>query len=872
MERAPPNDLWLQKCYCCNPPGTRTDSAVARFVKVVRMVDFKKLRAGKAKPRPVNPREIFHSLPKPVGINDLYASQAEVLDTWYPRRTDKDVVVKLHTGGGKTLVALLMAQSTMNETGLPVLYLTPTNQLVGQVLAKSREYGIAAIPYVRGQPLPTEFEDGQAVLVGAYETLFSGRSKFGVRGSNKQPVKVGAIILDDAHVALANVRRSFTLTIDAKKHREVYQEFVGRFRPSFRDVGRVGSFDDATSGKDFGVVEVPSWAWQRKLAEIQDYLASVIGDVDDFVWPFLRDNLAVCHCLFSRNSVTITPIFPAVDLLPTFADCPRRIYMSATIADDSEIVRTFDASVAAVGRPISSTSLAGVGERMILVPGLMKLSGVPIGSLVRHIALDIAKRKAGVAVLVPSGEAARKWEDVAQYPKTAADVAQSVSDMQEGRSFGPLVMANRYDGIDLAENSCRLLVMDGLPQGTSDFDMYRMNVMANSSVNSLLAQRVEQGIGRGTRGGGDFCVVILTGDRLVGWIGRKVNLDQLTASTRAQLKMGQEVSEEVSKSTEVLPTVMKCLDRDHDWVAYHASELADAAHAAPIDQLALRIAGGERKAFQQQRMGQYEPALATLEKLISDSEVAKDTERAAWLSASAARIANQMGDEARGQRLQTNAFSVNNNHCPPKQRPQYRPRPIPGRQPEAIVKRLMQYERRGSLLADLEEAVADLVPQASPRRYEEALANLGSYLGFEAERPEQIHGVGPDVLWRTDAPFDFVIEAKNEKQDENPLFKKEHAQLLEAEHWFSETYPGRDSVRVSALPEPVADQRATPAGTFALRLADATRLAGALREALTELIGTAGDEAALRERCEDLLTNASLKPAGIKASFLKAFT
>ena len=48
-----------------------------------------------------------------------------------------------------------------------------------------------------------------------------------------------------------------------------------------------------------------------------------------------------------------------------------------------------------------------------------------------------------------------------------------------------------------AENSCRLLVMDGLPQGTSDYDMYRMNVMANSSVNSLLAQRVEQGIGRG---------------------------------------------------------------------------------------------------------------------------------------------------------------------------------------------------------------------------------------------------------------------------------------------------------------------------------------------------------------------------------------
>src|SRR3954454_2850195 len=108
------------------------------------MVDFKKLSASKAKPRPVNPREIFHSLPKPVGINDLYASQAEVLDSWHSRRHDRDIVVKLHTGGGKTLVALLMAQSIINETGLPVLYLAPTNQLVDQVLTKSREYGIAA--------------------------------------------------------------------------------------------------------------------------------------------------------------------------------------------------------------------------------------------------------------------------------------------------------------------------------------------------------------------------------------------------------------------------------------------------------------------------------------------------------------------------------------------------------------------------------------------------------------------------------------------------------------------------------------------------------------------------------------------------------
>jgi len=835
------------------------------------VVDFKKLREAKAKPKPINPREIFNALPKPPGINDLYASQAEVLDNWFARRTDKDVVVKLHTGGGKTLVALLMAQSVMNEISEPVLYLAPTNQLVGQVLAKSREYGIPALPYTKGQPLPGEFYDGKSVLVGAYETLFNGRSKFGVRGAGQPAVKVGAIILDDAHVALSSVREAFTLTISVANHGEIYSDLAGRFRVAFREVGRSGTFADITTGKDYGVVEVPSWAWHRKLAEVQDYLSQQVEDIDPFIWPFLRDNLAYCHCLFSRGAVAITPIFPPVDLVPTFDDCPRRVYMSATIADDSEIVRTFGAAPDAVAKPITSTSLAGVGERMILVPELMKLGGAATTPMVKNIATKLAEHKRGVAILTPSGSVAKTWTDVAEYPETTKAVAERVGAMQAGASFGPIVLANRYDGIDLAGDACRFLVMDNLPRGTSNYDVFRMNVVADSAVASLLAQRIEQGIGRGTRGGGDHCVVMLIGSKLVGWIGRKNNLAHLTASTRVQLKMGQEVSEAVANANEVGQTVMKCLKRDPDWVAYHASELADAAHAAPIDMLALRVAAYERRAFRQQRLGQFEPAIQTLEKLIGDKDLADDAERRAWLSALAARIAYQMEDEERGQKFQTNAYSVNNNHSPPKIRPAYVPRPLPGKQSATIVARLLEYDRRGAMIADFDEAVAELVPEASAGRYEEALANLGSFLGFEAERPEKVHGVGPDVLWRTDGVFDFVIEAKSEKDEDNPLYKKDHAQLLEAEHWFKGAYPGRDAVRVSALPEAVADAKATPAGSFALLLNEITKLVGALRVVLLELVSSPGGADTLRERCETALTKAHLKPDGIKATFLTAF-
>jgi replicative superfamily II helicase len=256
------------------------------------MVDFRKLRESKAKPQPVHPREIFNALPKPLGINDLYASQAEGLDAWFVRRSDKDVVVKLHTGGGKTLVALLMAQSAMNELGEPVIYLAPTNQLVEQVLAMSREYGVSSMPYIRNQPLPVDFFDGKSVLVGVYETLFNGRSKFGVSGSGKLVVKAGAIILDDAHVALSSVREAFSLTIKVNEHEEVYSELVGRFRTAFKEVVRSGTFADITRGKDYGVLEVPSWAWHRKLAEIQEYLSEQVDNINPFVWPFLRDNLA----------------------------------------------------------------------------------------------------------------------------------------------------------------------------------------------------------------------------------------------------------------------------------------------------------------------------------------------------------------------------------------------------------------------------------------------------------------------------------------------------------------------------------------------------------------------------------------------------
>ncbi|WP_345320119.1 DEAD/DEAH box helicase [Novipirellula rosea] len=202
------------------------------------MVDFGKLRTEKQKPKPILPYDIFRRLPKPEGINDLYASQIDVLNDWFNRRSERDVVLKLHTGGGKTMVGLLLAQSTMNETGGSVLYLAPTVQLVKQTLTKATELGIAAVPYTKRVELDERFVNGSALMVGTYNALFNGLSKFKIRGGGT-PQEVEAIILDDAHVAFSVIRDAFTLSVSRDNDREIYESLTSLFRSSFSESDRL---------------------------------------------------------------------------------------------------------------------------------------------------------------------------------------------------------------------------------------------------------------------------------------------------------------------------------------------------------------------------------------------------------------------------------------------------------------------------------------------------------------------------------------------------------------------------------------------------------------------------------------------------------
>lgn len=77
--------------------------------------------------KPIDPLNIFKKLTLRGSIENIWEPQAEALKNWHKSRDDPDVVVQMNTGGGKTLVGLLMAQSLVNETKERVLYVCPNN-------------------------------------------------------------------------------------------------------------------------------------------------------------------------------------------------------------------------------------------------------------------------------------------------------------------------------------------------------------------------------------------------------------------------------------------------------------------------------------------------------------------------------------------------------------------------------------------------------------------------------------------------------------------------------------------------------------------------------------------------------------------------
>ncbi len=710
-------------------------------------------------------------------------------------------MIKLNTGSGKTVVGLIALKSCLNEGIGPAAYITPDKPLTGQAINEARGLGLD----FTDDPESPRFLQGREILITNIYTLFNGRSRFGVKGGWRDPIQMGAVLIDDAHACLTTVDEQYTITI-AREH-PAYDPIFELFSADLSLQSEMGYLK--LEGGDPGVVlPIPYWAWNEKQTQVMKLLNphSDEGELV-FSWPLLADTLPLCRAAVSAEAIQVAPPCPPIDTIPSFARAKRRLYLTATLSDDSVLVTHFGADPETIGRPITPRAASDLGDRMILTP-LQTFPECDEGWIRNYVAEKAKTRN--VVVIVPSIRRAAAWENIAHGVHRSNTLQGALEELRKGH-VGLVVLVNKYDGIDLPDDACHLLVLDGLPEALGTLDRLEMRSLENSDA--LLArqvQRIEQGMGRGVRSNDDFCVVLLLGKRLTARLYPAAAREKFSPATRAQLDLSDRVAEMLSgRPVEELETVVdQCLDRDPDWIRASRDAL-DGLIYPEISEI-TPFSQAQRDAFELAVTARFPEAA---DRALEDMNEVEDPQLRSMLKEEAAAYTHHF-DPVKAQKLQSSAFSQNRGLIRPRHRVQYTRLPSPASsQSLAAAKYLAdRYASPGELLVGVGALREQLTPDPDPDRvpgFEQGMLELALHLGLTGQRPEREIGRGPDVLWGLGGQSYLVIECKSgSEQDE--IAKTDMAQLSHAIDWFEETYSGAgDAVPVLVHPSRQLESKAS---------------------------------------------------------------
>lgn len=809
----------------------------------------------------VNPRDIFQTLDKHEDFDFLRNVQTDVLDAWFSRRTSKDTVIKLNVGSGKTTVGLLALQSCINEEVYPAVFVCPDKMLVSQVVREAERLGIA----VTTDPKSSDLRSGRAILITTIHRLFNGRSVFGV-GKSGEKISIGALIIDDAHACLRTLEEQFRLTVQSDH--PIYKWAIGRFEDALKQQS-LSSFYRIKEGDWSDYVEVPFWALRDRSEELLEQLIRHEKDDDDlqYVVPFLSDGLPLCRMVISGRSLEISAPFPWTDLVNAFRQAKRRIYMTATLADDTILNTHLGADLQAVGRAITTPSIT-MGERMILMPQELNPSITLIE--VRQMLLEYSAQY-NVVVIVPSRAAAEAWDDIASQTLSGDAVDAGVARLRTSH-VGLTVLINRYDGIDLPEDACRVLAVIGLPEAASLIERADITVLDQSSVTlRRQIQRIEQGMGRGVRSADDHCAVILFGSALTERLLSAEGKGMLTTATRSQLDLSLKLAKQMKNAeiADVKSVIDRCLNREAGWRKAARQVLLKAT-----DEGELRVDSGQvalRSAIDMARNGDSREAARKLSTAI-DSISDKDVK--AWMLNRLAQITDQY-DRGEAQRTLKAAHELNIFVTRPPEGVAYIPI---SREVQAQAASVMKYFRHRQMLAVnrimyARRLTEDLVwKKHSHLAFEAAIKDLGASLGLMSQRPEQEFDEGPDNLWKLPNGSFLVIECKNESESKEGIAKGDLGQLGQSIEWFEGKY-GSNEAFTPVIIHPRSNIGPQASAIDGCRVIDGHRLR-LLKSAFVAFVTSIAEEEVLADvdRVQEKLVEHSLTGEQILAAYTVPLT
>lgn len=749
-------------------------------------MDLSKLKLDLGpKTRETDPIRIFEGITQRGQVETLYGPQQEALKVWNEtHRSKQDVLFSMNTGGGKTLVGLLAAQSLVNEMRGKVLYVCPTNQLVQQTAAQAHDCGITVATY--GSQNWTNrkgYESAECCCITNYHAAFYGGSPF-------LDDNVRAVLFDDAHVAPAAIRSCFTINLS--RDHDAWGPLMGVFRDYFDHSPFFTRFSRFTAGNPYegGGLFVPAWfVWEHR-AQIERALGDNGVDAPNsstrYAYRHLRDHVTSCAFFLSQGGIEITPTVIPTHSLSYFHADVRRLYLTATLPSRYECIRTFGINRADV---VSPTGKIGAAQRLFAFP-----QGDFDEDAYEQTRIMIKPYKA--CIIVPSKHAGKRWEDIGNVYDSKSG-HEGITEFAEATDTRKMILAGLFDGIDLPGKACKVLVLDRIPRGACLHDRFMEDQLDSKKFRlSQTAGRLTQAIGRIFRSNTDHGVVVVADKSLQSWLCEPENMAYLPQLLQQQVLLGAAIRtslEDSGRHEGEYPDLMqKVIKGEKDWDDFYNEKMGEVATENRPKEPAWgdSAARMEYDAWVHMWEGRHRAAADALNGL-GNQLIEQDRGLAAWHfhwsgvahlqagDSNAAVIAFQQAANLKAMlgRPEPTGDVGGTATAPPITSPQAK---------RSVAAAKGSLETAATSVRDMLQGEGGL----NAEEHEQALCDLGSLLGLESSRPgKKVENKGPDVAWVCPDSKDAIgLEAKTQKRKPVVYKKRDIGQSLDSREWLAQNH------------------------------------------------------------------------------------
>lgn len=525
---------------------------------------------SRKQPAPETPEELFYSLKRHSSVPHLWTQQGEVLKTYLTKHLQSpDVALELPTGCGKTLIGLLLAEWRRRKFSERIVYMCPTKQLAHQVASRAATYGISvATLTAKKKEMPAHevaaYHSSEKIAVAVYSAVFNMAPEF---------TDAEVLILDDAHASENYIAGMWSLSVRRSDFEVIYDAIVDLLRNAITDslyAAIRNTHSRHFDPKNVQLVPLPLY-WDL-IPEMRQLLDSLCKEGELYWrWSALRESLESCLFYVSPDRLLLRPYIPPTLTHQPFSGARQRLYMSATLGAGGDLERfTGIASISRMEAP-EAWKTRVTGRRFIVFASQMNED-------VNRTDAVIQLCKEGPRTLVLAEDRrtvdalAKSLNDAGVSTLAAKDVEESIDPFIQAETPSALVLANRYDGIDLPDETCRQMVMMGTPtSGDLQEQFLLQRFQATSLLRDRIRTRLTQGVGRCTRSETDYALVLMFGDDLHNWCAKPSNKSTLKPELQAEIALGMSAARNGSlkdfldRRTEFLQQGSEWLKAD-DWI------------------------------------------------------------------------------------------------------------------------------------------------------------------------------------------------------------------------------------------------------------------------------------------------------------------